>query len=270
MRVSILIPCLNRHKLVERSLYTLSRQTYPVDIFLVDDGSRPGLEEISEEAGAIYERIRDPLSIDSPSMRGPATSWRHVYDKTDHDFVIVTHPEILVPLDAVERMVEQHVSPRRSTPLLYFLDRNMTKTIEEYPWRENVHCFQEIPEFRGVFNRWGIYNHEMHGWKHHVCFSGQTREDWEMHGFIPIVSHDDAWLWGAEQDLTEITGINHHVNQIDLTVYHQFHGVTPSSAPGSDLWYLQNYNHPAPHGETPPYSARLLRIRRASGIGDDE
>jgi len=276
MKVSVLIPCFNRHKLVERSLFTLSRQTYPVDVFLVDDGSRPGLEKIAKDAGVIYERIRDPLPPNSSALRGPATCWNHIYQKTDHDFVIVTHPEILVPFDAVERMIDQHESPRRSTPLLYMLDRKITKSIEEYPWREDVHCFQEISHFRSIYNRWGLYNYDMHTWKHHICFSGQTREDWEICGFIPVLdiadkgNWDDAWLWAREQEFTERTGINYYVNQIDLTVYHQFHGETICSSPANDIWYMQNYNYPAPHGGVVAYSPRISRIRSAAGIGEDE
>lgn len=262
MKVSILIPCLNRHKLVERSLYTLSRQTYPADIFVIDDGSRPGLEEIAEEAGAIYERIRDPVLPDAQDSGGSAPPWRHVYFKTDHEFVIITHSEVLVPLDAVERMLDQHKSPRRSTPLLYFINKPILDTIEDYPWRADVHSIQKAPGFMGIWNRWGLYNHQMHQWKHHVCFTGQPRKDWDVHGFIPAIGEagasDDAWLWGVEDELSRKTGINHHVNQIDLTVYHQFHKVSDWSTAGDDLWYSQNYGQP-----DPIRSRRISRIHQA-------
>jgi glycosyltransferase involved in cell wall biosynthesis len=262
MRVSVLIPCLNRHKLVERSLYTLSRQTHPVDVFVIDDGSRPGLEKIAEDAGAIYERIRDPILPDAQDVGGAAQPWRHVYYATDHDFVILTHPEILVPFDAVERMVEQHVSPRRSTPLLYFINKPLLEKIENYPWRKDVHSIQKAPGFMGIWNRWGLYNRHMRQWKHHVCFTGQTREDWDAHNFLPAIDEigaaDDAWLWGIEDALSKKTGISHYVNQIDLTVYHQFHKVSDWSTAGDDLWQSQNYGH------DPLRSPRIARIHQAS------
>ena len=262
MKVSILIPCLNRHKLVERSLYTLSRQTYPADVFVIDDGSRPGLEKIAFNAGVYYERRREPLLPDTPDSGGAAPALRHMYFKTDHDFVIVTHPEVLVPLDAVERMLNQHISPRRSTPLLYFINKPLLERIDEFPWREEVHSIQEEPAFMGIWNRWGFYNREMNQWKHHVCFTGQPREDWDTHDFIKTIDEsgasDDAWLWGIEHELSQKTGISHYVNQIDLTVYHQFHAPSSWSVQGNELWYLQNY------GYDPLRSKRIERIHQAS------
>ena len=255
MKVSVLIPCLNRHKLIERSLYTLSRQTHPTDVFIIDDGSTPGIEEIASEAGVYYERLRGPIDPDGPDIRPPADAWRHIYFKTDHDFVIITHPEVLVPFDAVERMLDGHQSPRRSTPLLYFLNRKFLEGIDKYNWREDLHCIQEAPGFMHWHNRLGLYNHQMHGWNHHVCFSGQTREDWDIHNFLPPSSDtsvpiDDAYLHGVEHRLTQGTGINHQVHKVDLTVYHQFHGSSFVSGPPNDIWNMQNYGRPAPRVAT--------------------
>jgi len=247
----------------------LGRQTVPADIFIVDDGSRPGLEQIALDAGAHYERIRDPILPGTRSTRGPATGWRHAYYRTDHDFVIISHPEVLVPFDAVERMLDQHRSPRRSTPLLYFLNRPLLETMDNYPWREDVHVLQTMPDFSGVYNRWGLFNRDMWQWKHHVCFTGQTREDWDFHNFLPAAEEfgaaDDAWLWSVEHRLSQETGVDHHVNQIELVCYHQFHDVFYSNIPGNGIWYRQNYGELLPNSVLGPCSARIARIRRASG-----
>lgn len=266
--VAILISCLNRHKLLERSLYMLSRQTVPADIFIIDDGSHPGIEKIALDAGAHYERIRDPILPGTRNTRGPTPGWRHAYYGTDHDFVIISHPEVLVPYDAVERMLDQHQSPRRSSGLLYFLNRPLLATIEDYPWREDLHVLQTMPGFSGVYNRWGLFNRDMWQWKHHVCFSGQTREDWDLHNFLPGAEEfgeaDDAWLWGIEDKLSRETGEIHYINQIELVIYHQFHGASRNDALGNDIWFMQNYGQLLPKPWLGPCSRRIARIRRAS------
>lgn len=260
-KAAVLLACLNRHGLLERTIYTLSRQTYPTDVFILDDGSRPGIEKIAADAGVYYERLRPPL-INSGG-RSPTAPWRYMFKKTDHEFVIVTAQDILVPFDAVERMIDQHESPRRSTPLLYFVNRPLLKHIDDYLWREDVHSLQKAPGFMEIWNRWGYFNRDMNQWKHHVGFTGQLRKDWEEHDFMPEGVMTDAWLWDVEDDLSRKTGVNHYANQIDLTVYHLFHSVSDQSAGGDNLWYLQNYGslHESPYDDR---SVRIRRIAEAS------
>lgn len=260
MKVAILIPCLDRHELLERSLYLLSRQTYPCDVFVIDDGSIPGIEEITLDANAYYERLRDPLQ-NPADARMPATALRHMYKQIDHEFVIISPPEVLVPLNAVESMLAQHQSPRRSTTLLYSISRPLMKIIDEYPWKENVHSLQEMPEFMQVYNRIKLRNYQMVQWRHHCAFTGQLREDWEIHDFMPDGVPDDAWLWDIEDELTKRTGIQHRVNPIDLIVYHQFHKVIACSPKGDRIWRAQNYGD-ADLPSRPNISAQVALIRR--------
>ena len=262
MKPAVLIPCIDRHHLLKRTLWTLVRQTVDCDVIVIDDGSRPGLDALVFAAGAQYMKLREPLLPAAQDTRGPSHAWRHAFMMTDNPFVILSSPEILVPLDAVERMLNAHESPRRSTPLLQFINRPLYEKMDTKDWRADVHTLQNFPAFRHLYNRWGLYNHQMHEWKHHVCFTGQTRDDWLVHDFMPAGCSDDAWLQPMEATLSESTGISHHVNQIDLTVYHLFHEVSPQSALQNDIWLDQNYG-PTFFNANPACSPRIARIRKS-------
>ncbi len=265
--VAVLIPCIDRHRLLKKSLWTLSRQTVACDVFIIDDGSRPGLAEIADDYGVHYEQLREPLLPEAYDTRGPSHAWRHGFLMTDHDFVILSMPEILVPTDAVERMLDGHQSPRRSTPLLQFINRPLYKLMDTVDWRADVHVLQTLPEFATVHNRWGFFNFNMHEWAHHICFTGQTRDDWLIHDFMPAGCSDDAWLHPVEDTLTRATGVNHRVHFVDLTVYHLFHEASPQSALQNDLWHEQNFGGPIP--PSGPCSPRIAQIRKSERKIDD-
>ena len=176
---------------------------------------------------------------------GPVSAWLQANTR-DYEYIIYTSSEILVPDDAVERMRNGHIEGRRSTPLLYFVNRPLLEHVDP----SNPHDIQKHPSFGGVFNRWGLYNYQMSGWKHHVCFTGHTKEGWERLGFPPprvnYGEGDDAWLWNVENNL------GCHVHQVDLTVYHLFHGENRIGMGGPGIWSEQNQD---------ARSARLRRVQ---------
>jgi hypothetical protein len=109
---------------------------------------------------------------------------------------------------------------------------------------------EDRPEFAGIYNRWGLYNYQMPGWKHHVCFTGHSYEGWQRLQFPPprfnYGEGDDAYLHAKEMEL----GLP--VKQIDLTVYHLFHGLNRLNHGANPEWVSQNQT-----GE----SARIRRIK---------
>lgn len=164
---------------------------------------------------------------------GPVSAWR-MADTSGHNYIIYTQSEILIPSDAVERMRSGHKDGHRSTACLYYINLPLMAHIDP----GDPHAIQAHDDFGGVANRLGMHNHEMHEWKHHVCFTGHTPQGWEHLGFPPprlnYGEGDDAWLWQREYD----EGLP--VNQVDMAVYHLFHGTDRIGNGGPGSWVTQN------------------------------
>lgn len=255
--VSILIAVHNRADLLRRNLWTLTRQTTPCEIVVVDDGSTEDVEGVAKSAGVEYYRMREPSPPGHPNLRGPNLAWWHGFRRCKGSFIILSHPEILVPLNGVEVMLQEHTPKLRSVPILYFLSKSIQDQIDSVDWKDDVHLIKSLPEFGGVMSHWGYYNHEAPNWRHHVCFTGMLKEDWEAQGFLPEVAefgNDDSWLHIYERS------IGRKINKVALEVYHQFHGLTKVHGRPSADWLEQN-----PGGSTEVgASARLRRIQHGS------
>lgn len=201
--------------------------------------------------------VADIQVIDMPKGPfGPCAAWYHADIKDHHDFIIYTSDEILVPPDAVKRMRAQHNPELRSTPLLYFINRPHMPFVN----LEDIDAIQQQPDFFNIYSRWGVYNRDMATWKHHVCFTGHTKEGWRKLGFPPPLFEfgegDDSWLWKREHEL----GL--YVNQIDLTVYHLFHGKNRQGGEPPAIWQEQNLGYYNPPDDT----QMSLRVRKAKGL----
>ena len=118
MKVSIIIPYFgDRKKQLERSLTFLENQTYPdYEIILVDDGARDGLLKLKKPFRCFKIRA------DNSYSRSPNTALRYGFSKCSGDFIIVGQPELLVPYDAVEKMLALSDMSRRNVAVQYHLN----------------------------------------------------------------------------------------------------------------------------------------------------
>ena len=232
--VSILVPLYNRHSLFNRSLWNLFGQTYrDYEIIVVDDGSDASFEfEYLDGAKAPpfrFQRIRPPGSRD----RGPNMAWWEAWRMAEGDFIICTHPEILVPRNAIELMLRYHIPFNRSVPTQYTISGwRQQHRIDRVDWKKNMEALKHLPDFWDEVGRWNYTNRQATEYTHHFSFTGQTREEWERYGFIPETSEpnmDDSWM--REQEVAAGFPPT-HLPMIE--VYHQWHLPLPHQAPWRD------------------------------------
>jgi glycosyltransferase involved in cell wall biosynthesis len=237
---------------LKNSLRTLTSQTYhDVEIILIDDGSPTDeIERLAKELGVVYNRLRGP----GAKPRIPNKAWLQGYDICRGDFIVLTYAEILVPRNAVERMLERHEElsrdgdPRysgydyaklgaRLIPIQFCLSPEIQEKIDYWFDPENVDQFQAIPGFWKYINHWGWTNEGAHGWRHHCAFTGAPRHFWDS---IGVVEDSDLWFWDIENGVTAAqrkAGVR--AEAVEYGVYHQFH---PWERPGDppETWRTQS------------------------------
>ena len=219
MKVSILISCRNRADVLRRSLWLLERQTWPdYEVLVVDDGSdediwtaMAGCEKVK------MATIRQPFS----TRRNMNIGLRYAFDRAEGDFIIISHPELMVPLNAIEKLVKEYEPGFRIVPKLYFICNDAGMAWLEYTdWQGDLDLIQTIPNFWASRTPWGNTNRDMDSWIGHTGFCGQTRAEWERKGFLPddeSPGSDVAWIDAAEARLGCMP------RQASFAVYHQDH-----------------------------------------------
>jgi hypothetical protein len=249
LSVSILIPHYNRPDLLRRSLWLLTRQTarLEIEIIIVDDGSQESTNHLQDEFPEVRWMQARPAG--SPP-RSPNMAWHMAYAEAKGNFIILSQPEILVPLNGVDVMLAGHEPGRRSVPTLYLIPTPYQQNrIDGVDWRANLDELQKLPEFWSDQGHWGYTNREAPGYANHFGFTGQFRSEWDFFGFIPLTEqpgHDDRWMRAREVEAGRIP------NHIALNCYHQWHPRLPI--------------HKSWQGEQAA-SARIRRIRETD-IGE--
>lgn len=216
MKVSVLIPySQGRRSLLERTLWLLRRQTYPdYEVWILDDGSD---EHVSDLCGdnIIYEKVRDA----GAAKRSANMAWNHGYRKCDGEFIVLGHPEYLMPLHAIESLVEKYDGYRLG-PTAYALSPETTARLDRWPWRDDLDSLQATPGFWSFETPWHWTNMEAKGWCHHFAFTGQPREAWDILDFLPLTEAPgfaDNWILGPE------TAGGRPPRPAGFSVYHQHH-----------------------------------------------
>lgn len=217
MKVSVLIPYFQgRRALLERTLWLLSRQTYDdYDVWILDDGSDENVKELCGSK-IIYEQVRGP----GAHPRASNMAWNHGYERCEGEFIILTHPEYMPPLDAIEQIVDQYDGSARLEPTAFALPFVAQTQIDAIDWKIDVDLLQTLPNFWTFRTPWGWTNFEAKEWHHHFAFTGQTREAWDIFDFIPKTEKrgmNDSWIVGLEVEAGRPpigTG---------FAVYHQHH-----------------------------------------------
>ena len=218
-KATVLIPYYGeRLTQLRRSLWLLERQTTPVRVVLADDGRWLPPDFRLDEPHTIF-RARDrglPRIVNA--------TIRAAWSKVETDYAIISHPENMPPLDAVERMMTQHVPGQRDVPIVYGIDRHTTMRLDEYPWKTDFDCLTRVPGFMDWHNPLLHANSEAKNNCHHINFSGAYRWEWER--FDPRVLPEDASPFRSEDWLRhQEVKARAFPRQVPdgLFVYHQWH-----------------------------------------------
>lgn len=216
MKVGILISCYNRKSVLERSLWLLERQAWSdYEIWILDDGSTEDIESICDSPLVNYVSVRQA----GASARSPNMAWWAGYELCNADFIILSHPEIMVPRDAIYKMMKSH-NGHRGVPVQYAISPIQQRRLDLMDWKSDLHIFQQYANFWSEPGPWGFPNMEAHGWRHHFSFTGQLRREWDRWGFLPkteVPGGDDSWMLMQETEKDILP------NPINLKVYHQHH-----------------------------------------------
>jgi glycosyltransferase involved in cell wall biosynthesis len=218
MKASVLIPYFQgRRKLLERTLWLLERQSYEdYEVWILDDGSDENIAELCNSTKVIYEKLRDAGAV----PRASNMAWNHAYERCDGEFIILSHPEYMPPLNAIEKIVDQYDGSARLEPVAYALPSKTGRLIDEIDWKSDLDNLQSIPDFWAFRTPWGWTNYQARNWHHHFAFTGQTREAWDVHDFLPKTDKrgmNDSWLLPIEIEAGRPPmGAN-------FAVYHQHH-----------------------------------------------
>lgn len=218
-------------------MWLLSRQTYDnFEALILDDGSD---EKISQLCGGkiIYEKVRGPGS----RPRASNMAWNHGYRLCDGEFIILGHPEYMMPLDAISRLVEKYDGSARLEPVALAIPALAMHKLNEVNWQKNLGVLNTLPEFWTAVTPWGWTNKEAASWCHHFAFTGQTREAWDVTDFIPETTErhmNDSWMVKVEVEMGRPPMC------ADFAVYHQHHERTTE-------W---------------PFKEKSVRIKRIQGI----
>lgn len=218
MKVSVLIPYFQgRRALLERTLWLLERQTYDVyDVWILDDGSDENIEELCNYPLVHYEQVRKA----GAHPRASNMAWNHGYELCDGEFIILTHPEYMPPLDAIEKLVNLYDGNARLGPTAFAIPAKAQSLIDTIDWKVDVELLQNLPNFWTFRTPWGWTNLDAVTWCHHFAFTGQTREGWDLFDFIPKTEKrgmNDSWLVKVEVEA------DRPPRGAGFAVYHQHH-----------------------------------------------
>ena len=223
MKVSILLPFYgDRYYQLKRSLPFLLNQTYDdYEIVFIDDGlqdernlspndllDHPRIKYFQHRKGIV------PIHSSNKALR-------HGFYNCDGDFIISSHPELLVPYDAVKKMVTQSNLERRNVATQYHLTLEQIRYLETdvVGWEEDFNKIKRVPNFMATITPWGHTNFISPRRRNHFSFCGLTRERFDEY----IIPDTDEWIKeDAYVHALEISRGEPSV-PIDIEVYHQEH-----------------------------------------------
>jgi len=275
-RVAVLIGARGRAGLIDRTLWTLTNQTHSCITYVADDGTDgDSVADVCAKygwgKGVVYNRLRGPGS----PLRGQNMAWWWGYDrakKAGIDYIICSHPEIMVPVTAVEQMLDEHIENRRSVPLLYCLSAAHQTAIDGVDWRDDIHKLQELSEFWDYMSHWAVRNEDSAQWFHHFGFCGSYIVEWDFYnkpdGFLPKrheIWFDDAWM--IHEELREGRPPNLLKG---IEVYHQYHDWERELGEPPKAWKDQ-YGNPSyrSKGRTPGLKASKSMAKIAATLEPD-
>jgi SAM-dependent methyltransferase len=254
LQVSVIASTFNRATLLERSLATYARQTLAPrywEYVLVDDGSTDDTRAVAAKWASAGVPIRvldarnDLLCPKHPGSWRDGSAPRNA--GSTHCFgevLIATHPEILIPPDALEIAYEA-VRERPDmwhTAIPYWLPR---ADFGELPWKENLSVLERLPGFFGQdavdgSHRGNRIQAHRRDWEEDCWFAidmglwrriGGLREfaDW---GFASVDFANRRQAMGIPTNV--LTAETSQAPSGSLMVYHQWHASPRETADALD------------------------------------
>ncbi|RJR26967.1 glycosyltransferase [candidate division WWE3 bacterium] len=105
--VSIVIPCLNEEKNINRTfdelLSIFGNHPYDFEIIAVDDGSKDGTWKIIKEYSERYPEIK---GVNLMANFGQSAAYMAGFDVSEGDYVITVSADLEVPLSNINRVIE--------------------------------------------------------------------------------------------------------------------------------------------------------------------
>jgi glycosyltransferase involved in cell wall biosynthesis len=210
----------------------LARQTHEnFEVMIADDGSTD-----EQSAESVLDELRPPIAYQvwrlresGAPPRSPNIAWNYARLLALGDFIITMHPEIMVPPDAIESMLDEHERPYRSVPCQYTIGTEYQQNrIDRLDWIADLRELQRLPDFWITPGPWLYDNLSAPDYRSHLSFAGGYSDDWAFISsqagvpFFPDVEDpdflsDDAWL--HKQELAA----DRPSRGVGIEVYHQWH-----------------------------------------------
>jgi len=246
IKVSILIPFYgNRYYQLKRSLPFLCNQTYKnYEVLLLDDGKQRdedrSPDDLVEKGGKIrHIKLREgKVPIRSSNM-----ALREGYKLSKGDFIIPSHPELLIPYNAVEIMVKGNLERRNVATQYHLTNIQVNRLFGDggdgivSGWMDDFNKIKGLSDFMSTLTPWNYTNFHAAGYRNHFSFCGSTKERFGEY-LVPMTNEwlmEDIWVHAKELKAEEVAV------PIDIEVYHQ--------------------EHERVYGTRPEYSVRIQRIR---------
>lgn len=244
---------MERLKQLDRCLYLLRNQTVAVEIVLAYDGDGPG------EQPRVDRMVK---MRDIGTGRAPNKGFLAGYKAATSDYIIHCPPEMLVPYDAVERMLAGHQTGHRDVPTFLGINKATTEVLDNLPWREDLSCIKDTPGFWHTWGPLAMTNLDGQWCNWHLNFCGAMRDEWERFGILPDTDEagqNENWL----ADMEAAAGPTTSPIQSPVTVYHQWHPIWSGVRGGKPVGLIQDAVRPnmASNGEPPAESLRIMRTR---------
>jgi glycosyltransferase involved in cell wall biosynthesis len=216
LKISVLIPYYgNRRVQLANTMRFYNNQTYEnYEIILVNDGAIGGLPELGDKFKLIT--LRD----EGAPIRASNMAYHAAFEESDGDFIVVCHPEILIPYDALEQLIENADMSRRNVATQFYLTSKQVAELKTIPgWEEDFDKIKHVADFWNTQTPWCYTNKDAVNWHNHFSFSGSIRERFEEY-MIPKTEewcHEDVYVHELEMERGELSVY------CGIEVYHQEH-----------------------------------------------
>ncbi|GAI47626.1 unnamed protein product, partial [marine sediment metagenome] len=104
--ISVVIPTVNREKILRRVIEGLIKQTYPagrLEVIIVDDNSTDGTQDTMKELRQIHNNIRYIKQL--PGKKGPAAANNLGIRNAAGDFILFINDDVIADI----HMLEEHM-----------------------------------------------------------------------------------------------------------------------------------------------------------------
>jgi glycosyltransferase involved in cell wall biosynthesis len=225
MKVSILIPYYgDRYYQLKRCLPFLMSQTHKnFEILVLYGGKRQESDRDPRDFLPRSKKVKFiALREGVVSSRSPNKAFRTGFEQSKGDYIIAGGPELLVPPNALKKMMEVGLE-RRCVPIQYHLTDIQAHSLFEKNipagWREDFNKIKELSNFQATETPWNSLNYHAPTIRNHFSFAGFSRSRFEEY-LLPDVSewdHIDSFIVEKEQFLGE------GPIPADLEIYHLEH-----------------------------------------------